>query len=63
MDWLPINWRLIGNPINWAIVVLMVAIAGLAIDVVLNAAEGKSFNFALNLPGLPTQAGATPPQS
>jgi len=61
MDWLPINWRLIGNPINWAIVVLMIAIAGIAMDVLLNAAQGKSFNFALNLPGLPSQAGSQPP--
>ncbi len=31
-DALPINWRLIGNPLNWAIVLLMVIIAGFAFD-------------------------------
>lgn len=27
----PVNWELVGNPINWAIVILMIAIAGLAL--------------------------------
>lgn len=27
----PLNWGLLGNPVNWAIVVLMVAIAGIAV--------------------------------
>lgn len=26
-----INWSLAGNPVNWAIVILMIAIAGLSI--------------------------------
>lgn len=33
MDWaqkLPINWGLISNPFNWAIILLMVLIAGFA---------------------------------
>jgi len=31
-DALPINWRLIGNPLNWLIILLMVIIAGFAFD-------------------------------
>lgn len=27
--WLPINWELAGNPVNWIIVPLMIALAGL----------------------------------
>lgn len=57
-DWLPINWRLIGNPINWFIVALMVLIAGIALEVVIQAAQGNSLDFGVNLPGLPSQAGA-----
>jgi hypothetical protein len=31
---LPINFELAGNPVNWVIVVLMVAIAGLALSLI-----------------------------
>lgn len=30
-----INWALIKNPVNWIIVVLMLIIAGFALDVIL----------------------------
>lgn len=29
-DWVPINWGLIKNPLNWIIILLMVLIAGFA---------------------------------
>lgn len=29
--YIPINWSLASNPVNWVIVILMVAIAGLAV--------------------------------
>jgi hypothetical protein len=32
LDAIPINWRLIGNPLNWLIILLMVMIAGFAFD-------------------------------
>lgn len=32
MNFLPINWPLIRNPLNWAIILLMVAIAGIALN-------------------------------
>jgi len=28
---LPLNWALIGNPVNWAVVILMLAFAGVAL--------------------------------
>lgn len=28
MDYIPLNWDLIGSPVNWAIVILMLLIAG-----------------------------------
>lgn len=59
-EWLPVNWRLIGNPINWLIVVFMVIIASIALEVVLQAAQGNGLTFAVNLPGLPSQAGSNP---
>lgn len=34
MDMIPINWQLIGNPYNWAIVVLMVLIGAFALHTV-----------------------------
>lgn len=30
MDWVPINWGLIKNPLNWITIILMVIIAGFA---------------------------------
>ena len=30
----PINFELAGNPVNWVIVLLMVAIAGLAVSLI-----------------------------
>ena len=27
----PLNWAILGNPVNWAIVILMLAFAGLAV--------------------------------
>jgi len=33
--WTPINWALISNPWNWAIVLLMLVIATMALDVLL----------------------------
>lgn len=40
MDWadrIPINWGLIRNPANWAIVLLMVLIAAFAWDILARA--------------------------
>lgn len=38
-DWVPLNWHLIGNPVNWVIVVLMVLL-GTIILCVLGGALG-----------------------
>lgn len=35
MDWLPINWGLIKNPLNWIIILLMLIIGGFALDAIL----------------------------
>jgi hypothetical protein len=35
----PINFELAGNPVNWIIVLLMVAIAGLAISLIFHPVE------------------------
>lgn len=34
MDLVPLNFRLMGNPANWAIITLMVLIAGIALGLV-----------------------------
>lgn len=34
-EWVPINWGLIKSPINWATILLMVVIFGIAVDVFL----------------------------
>ena len=33
-DKIPLNLELMGNPINWVIIILMVAIAGLALHLI-----------------------------
>jgi len=35
-----INWRLIGNPINWVTVFLMVAFAAVALTIIMPEAAG-----------------------
>lgn len=37
MDWLPVNWTLIRNPLNWVIIGLMLLIALAGADIVLQA--------------------------
>lgn len=32
MKYIPINWEIVRNPLNWAIVLLMLAIAGFALN-------------------------------
>ena len=39
---LPINFDLAGNPVNWIIVLLMLAIAGLAISLIFHPADFQS---------------------
>lgn len=42
-DALPLNWALLGNPVNWIIVFLMIAIAGAGIAFIsVNAASDDS---------------------
>jgi len=36
-DFLPLNWSIMANPTNWAIVVLMVALAGLSLALIFGA--------------------------
>lgn len=31
---IPVNWALAGNPYNWAVIVLMIAIGGIALGLV-----------------------------
>lgn len=38
-SWTPLNFELAGNPVNWVIVVLMVAIAGLAVSLIFHPAD------------------------
>jgi len=33
MDYIPINWSIIANPVNWVVIVLMVLIAGYAFHI------------------------------
>lgn len=35
MDWLPINFDLLKNPLNWVMIILMLAIAGFALHLIL----------------------------
>lgn len=30
-EYIPINWTLVSNPVNWAVIILMLAFAGLAV--------------------------------
>lgn len=31
---LPLNWEIIGNPVNWVVVILMLAFAGVALALI-----------------------------
>jgi hypothetical protein len=31
---IPLNFELLGNPVNWVIILLMIAIAGLAVNLI-----------------------------
>lgn len=37
MDWLPVDWNLLKNPINWVVVTLMILIAGFALRLIVPA--------------------------
>ena len=38
-EFVPINFELAGNPVNWIIVLLMLAIAGLALSLIFHPAD------------------------
>lgn len=40
--WIPVNWGLIGNPINWVIVILMLSIGAIAVSIVVGGLATKS---------------------
>jgi len=40
-DNLPLNFELMGNPVNWVIVALMILIAGFSISLIFNTTQGK----------------------
>lgn len=33
-DWIPLNWRIMSEPLNWVIMLLMVVIAGFAFEII-----------------------------
>ncbi len=35
MDYIPLNWDIIASPVNWAIVILMLLIAGFVLHLML----------------------------
>lgn len=39
MDWVPVNWGLLKNPINWVIVILMITIAAFGLSVLLGGVK------------------------
>jgi hypothetical protein len=41
-DKIPLNFELMGNPINWVILLLMVAIAGLAVHLIFSNPSASS---------------------
>lgn len=42
MEWLPVNWSLAKNPLNWFIILLMVLLGALGVDIILNAVNSGS---------------------
>jgi len=41
MSYIPLNWELIKNPVNWVIVFLMIALAGMALAAIMQQASGN----------------------
>lgn len=33
-DWVPINWDIVGNPLNWAVIVLMVLLGAIFLCII-----------------------------
>lgn len=44
MDWVPINWRIIENPLNWFKVLLMAFIAFVAFNLVMKSIHNPQDN-------------------
>lgn len=44
MEWVPINWGLIRNPLNWLVIILMILIAGIGFDVLARALSSDPHN-------------------
>lgn len=40
-NYLPINFAILSNPVNWVLVTLMVALAGVALTFVFNSSQGN----------------------
>lgn len=38
-SYMPLNFDLMGNPVNWVIVFLMIAVAGLAVNLIFHPAN------------------------
>lgn len=38
-EWVPLNWGIMKNPLNWIIVLLMVLIAAFAVDILASKKE------------------------
>jgi hypothetical protein len=41
MSYIPVNWELIKNPVNWVIIFLMVTLAGMALAAIMKHASGN----------------------
>lgn len=54
MDWLPVNWTLLRNPLNWAIIILMVLIGAMGVDIVLSAVVSPHSNGPAGDAGTPS---------
>lgn len=48
MDYIPVNWDLILSPVNWAIIILMLLIAGFVVHLALPQIP-VNFNHSPNL--------------
>lgn len=41
-SWLPLNFALVANPVNWVIVFLMLALAGVALALIAQSTNGNT---------------------
>lgn len=42
ISYIPLNWELMKNPVNWVIIFLMITLAGMALATIMSHSQGDA---------------------